>query len=287
MKRLNVLLFMAVCLMLSVKAFAAEGDFPTRPDTAIFVNDFAGVLKPDQAKLMNDSLRAFSKRTSNQIMVITVKDLGDYDPKMYAAELGDRWGVGQKKLDNGVIILIKPKTKDAKGQFVICPGRGLGGALPDVTCKRIVEQKAIPHLKNNNNYDAALWAVLKDVMPACAAEISPDDAKKKSEGGNGWLWLVGIGGGIVGLVAYSRHQTKKRLANETPEQRASRLAAEEKRKKELAQERKQRDVAVASSAAVAAQKAREKRDEEERRRKANAEKFGGGTFDGGGAGSEW
>ena len=141
---------MTVCLMLSVEAGAAKSDFPPRPDTAIFVHDFAGVLKPDQAKLMNDSLRAFSKRTTNQIMVISVKDLGDYDPKMYAAELGDRWGVGQKKLDNGVIILIKPKTEDSKGKFAICPGRGLGGILPDVECNHIINNKAMPHLKNND-----------------------------------------------------------------------------------------------------------------------------------------
>ena len=54
MKKLIVLWCMACAVLLSVKAFAAEGDFPPRPDTAIFVNDFAGVLKPDQAKLMND-----------------------------------------------------------------------------------------------------------------------------------------------------------------------------------------------------------------------------------------
>lgn len=287
MKRLYVLLFMAVCLMLSVKAFAAEGDFPPRPDTAIFVNDLAGVLKPDQAKLMNDSLLAFSKRTSNQIMVITVKDLGDYDPKMYAAELGDRWGVGQKKLDNGVIILIKPKTKDAKGQFVICPGRGLGGALPDVTCKRIVEKKAIPHLKNNNNYDAALWAVLKDVMPACSAEFAPDQKKDDSSDSDGWLWMIGILGGFGGLLAWARHRAKQRLANETPEERATRLAEEEKSRQEAEKMRKLRGAATPTVTGLVAKKAREMRKEQERRKQENAEKFGGGTFDGGGAGSEW
>ena len=164
MKKLIVLWCMVCAVLLSVKTFAADSDFPPRPDTAIFVHDFAGVLKPDQAKLMNDSLSAYSRRTTNQIVVVTVKDLGDYDPLMYATELGNYWGVGQKELDNGVIILIKPKTKDSKGQFVICTGRGLEGALPDETCKRIIEKKAIPHLKNNNDYDAALWAVLKEVM---------------------------------------------------------------------------------------------------------------------------
>lgn len=184
MKKVKLLILAALAVMMSATSFAADADFPARPDTAIFVNDFADVLR--QSKVIDDSLRAFSKRTTNQIMVITVKDLGDYDPKMYAAELGDRWGIGQAKLDNGLIILIKPKTRDSKGQFALCPGRGLGGALPDVTCKRIVDGKAIPALKKGD-YDAAVWAVLKAVMPICAGEISGEEAMKKSSGGGNGL----------------------------------------------------------------------------------------------------
>ena len=286
MKRLYVLLLMTVCLMLSVEAGAAKSDFPPRPDTAIFVHDFAGVLKPDQVKLMNDSLRAFSKRTTNQIMVISVKDLGDYDPKMYAAELGDYWGVGKKKLDNGLIILIKPKTKDSKGTFAICPGRGLGGALPDVICKRIVDKKAIPHLKKND-YTAAVWAVLQDVMPACAAEFAPDQKKDDSSDSDGWLWMIGILGGFGGLIAWARHKAKQRLANETPEERAARLAEEEKSRQEAEKMRKLRGAATPTITGLVAKKAREMRKEQERRKQENAEKFGGGSFDGGGASSEW
>lgn len=112
MKKVKLLILAALAVMISATSFAADADFPARPDTAIFVNDFAGVLR--QSKVIDDSLRAFSKRTTNQIMVITVKDLGDYEPKMYAAELGDRWGIGQAKLDNGLIILIKPKTRETR-----------------------------------------------------------------------------------------------------------------------------------------------------------------------------
>lgn len=290
MKKVKLLILVALAVMMSATTFAADADFPARPDTAIFVHDFAGVLR--QSKVIDDSLRAFSKRTTNQIMVITVKDLGDYDPKMYAVELGDRWGIGQKKLDNGLIILIKPKTRDSKGQFAICPGRGLGGALPDVTCKRIVDGKAIPALKEGD-YDAALWAVLKAVMPICAGEISGEEATKKSSGGgNGLIWFVGIIAAVVGGVVYANKRAKKKQAlieaNETPEERAARLAAAEKRKKELEAQRKKREAeAAAAAGATTAKSLREKRQEEEERKRRNAQKFGGGSFDGGGASSEW
>lgn len=290
MKKVKLLILAALAVMMSATSFAADADFPARPDTAIFVHDFAGVLR--QSKVIDDSLRAFSKRTTNQIMVITVKDLGDYEPKMYAAELGDRWGIGQKKLDNGLIILIKPKTRDSKGQFAICPGRGLGGALPDVTCKRIVDGKAIPALKKGDN-DAAVWAVLKAVMPICAGEISGEEVTKKSSGGgNGLIWFVGIIAAVVGGVVYANKRAKKKQAlieaNETPEERAARLAAAEKRKKELEAQRKKREAeAAAAAGATTAKSVREKRQEEEERKRRNAQKFGGGSFDGGGASSEW
>lgn len=290
MKKVKLLILAALAVMMSATSFAADADFPARPDTAIFVHDFAGVLR--QSKVIDDSLRAFSKRTTNQIMVITVKDLGDYEPKMYAAELGDRWGIGQKKLDNGLIILIKPKTRDSKGQFAICPGRGLGGALPDVTCKRIVDGKAIPALKKGDN-DAAVWAVLKAVMPICAGEISGEEVTKKSSGGgNGLIWFVGIIAAVVGGVVYANKRAKKKQAlieaNETPEERVARLAAAEQRKKELEAQRKKREAeAAAAAGATTAKSLREKRQEEEERKRRNAQKFGGGSFDGGGASSEW
>lgn len=288
MKKVKLLILATLAVMMSAISFAADSDFPARPDTAIFVHDFAGVLR--QSKVIDDSLRAFSKRTTNQIMVITVKDLGDYEPKMYAVELGDRWGIGQAKLDNGLIILIKPKTKDSKGQFAICPGRGLGGALPDVTCKRIVDGKAIPALKKDD-YDASVWAVLKTVMPICAGEISGDEATKKSSGGGGgWIWFVGIIAAVVGGVVYANKRAKQKQAlieaNETPEERAARLAAAEKRKKEREAERKKRE-AEAAAGATTAKSVREKRQEEEERKRRNAQKFGGGSFDGGGASSDW
>ena len=204
MKKVKLLILAALAVMMSATSFAADADFPARPDTAIFVNDFAGVLR--QSKVIDDSLRAFSKRTTNQIMVITVKDLGDYEPKMYAAELGDRWGIGQAKLDNGVVILFKPKTKDSKGEVYIAPGRGLEGALPDAFCNRVIQHEMIPHLKAGNNYAAATWAALKVIMPVCRGEYTYDNYQKKhyangeekEEGLDFWGWaLIIFTGGLI------------------------------------------------------------------------------------------
>ena len=52
MKKVKLLILAALAVMISATSFAADADFPARPDTAIFVNDFAGVLR--QSKVIDD-----------------------------------------------------------------------------------------------------------------------------------------------------------------------------------------------------------------------------------------
>lgn len=148
------------------------GDVFALPTPHTLVNDYACVFSDRDIQAMEDSLRALAKHTSNQIVVVTVTDLKDEDPTMFAAKLGDKWGVGQKKIDNGVVILIKPKTDYEKGKVAIAPGRGLEGALPDVFCHRIIDDKMIPCLKDGNDYTAATWAALDVIIPVCRGEYN-------------------------------------------------------------------------------------------------------------------
>ena len=49
--------------------------------------------------------------------------------------IGNTWAVGQKKYNNGMVILIKPKIGGEKGEAFIATGYGLEGKLPDIICK--------------------------------------------------------------------------------------------------------------------------------------------------------
>ncbi|MGM9869301.1 MAG: TPM domain-containing protein [Sodaliphilus sp.] len=190
-------------------------DAPQVPSTAsailamdaprTLVNDFADILPDSTERRMEDSLRALSNTTSNQITVLTVSDLEGEDPTLFAANVGDRWGVGQKKIDNGVVIVVKPKVNSEKGQVAIAPGRGLEGALPDVFCHRIIDDEMIPILKENNDYSEALWAALHVMMPVCRGEYSYETySKMKDEedsiGMWGWLCLALVFGPIIFLL---------------------------------------------------------------------------------------
>ena len=73
--------------------------------------------------------------------MVTVPSLNGHDINDYAARLGEKWGIGQKGKDNGIVILIKPKSGREKGEVAISVGYGLEGVVPDVTASRIIRNE--------------------------------------------------------------------------------------------------------------------------------------------------
>lgn len=137
---------------------------PLCPDPPRLVNDFSGVL--GNAQWLEDSLENIAINTGNQLCVVTMDDFGDYDKAQLAYKIGNKWGVGEKGKDNGVVILIKPKTAVAKGEAYIAIGRGLETVISDQACTEIVNRDMIPHFKEND-YTGGVWAgaqVIRDLV---------------------------------------------------------------------------------------------------------------------------
>jgi uncharacterized protein len=84
-------------------------NIPERPNPPRLVNDFAGMLKPEEVNMLERKLDSFNDTTSNQIAIVIVPTLGGDDKADYAQRLGEKWGVGQKGRNNGILILVKPK----------------------------------------------------------------------------------------------------------------------------------------------------------------------------------
>ena len=147
-------------------------DIPERPNC--IVSDYANVLNATQLQDMEKRLRDLDDSTGNQIVVVTLTDLEGYDIADYATQLGRKWGVGHKDKNNGVVIVVKIKTKLSKGQAFIAPGYGLEGVLPDATCKRIVENEMIPKFKQND-YCGGINAALDVIIPIVKGEYSYKD----------------------------------------------------------------------------------------------------------------
>ena len=133
--------------------YSIKAEIPERPNPPRLVNDFAGVLGSGEAEQLENKLVQFARETSTQIVIVTVSDLEGYDPGDYAFRIGEQWGVGQKGSDNGLVILVKPKTGNEQGRIFIATGYGLEGVLPDATVNgTIIDTEIIPHFQQNNYY---------------------------------------------------------------------------------------------------------------------------------------
>ena len=154
---------------------------PPRPNPPRLVNDLANVLTAKQQDALEYKLRYFHDTTSNQIVVVTVKSLEGNALAAFAYELGEKWKVGQKEFDNGIVILVKPKfSKTDKGQAFIAVGYGLEPAIPDAIAKRILENEMFPYFRSNDYYGGINSAT--DVLMAMASgEISAEGYNKQSE----------------------------------------------------------------------------------------------------------
>ena len=200
-------IFRSIPLLAAVLALtvSASAQIPPKPSVPRAVNDFAGVFSRSDAEYMNRVLVDFADSTSNRIVVVTVDDLGGMEPAMLAYEIGEQWGVGSDKFDNGVVVLVKPKTSGSSGQVYIAVGYGLEGAIPDAIAKRIVENEMIPRFREND-YTGGVAAALNVLMRLSAGEISYKEYEESvSDGAGGFVALGFIILFIIVLVIARRN----------------------------------------------------------------------------------
>lgn len=162
---------MLFSIFLLVGCFSLFGQVPSKPDIAFAVNDFTNTLTDSQRGDMEKKLVDFADTTSNRIVVVIVNDLAGMEPSQFAFTIGEQWGVGSSKFNNGVVILVKPKTDDSRGQAFIAIGYGLEGIVPDAIAKRIVENEMIPFFKDNDYY-GGIDAALNVLFPLLSGEIT-------------------------------------------------------------------------------------------------------------------
>ncbi len=120
------------------------------PRPSNYVNDFAGVLSPGTQRTLNTLCSQLDRQAHAQIAVITIKSLDGEPIESFATALEDKWGVGGKKSDRGVLLILA--VQDRKRRIEV--GYGLEGILPDSRAGEI-GRAMVPDLQAND-YNAAV-----------------------------------------------------------------------------------------------------------------------------------
>lgn len=109
-----------------------------------YVNDFAGVIDPESAQLMEQVARAIQGKTGVQVAIVTVDSIAPYPSiEEFAIELSQSWGIGRKGKDDGILIALAMKERKVRIEV----GYGLEGAIPDSVAGRILDERVIPALR--------------------------------------------------------------------------------------------------------------------------------------------
>jgi uncharacterized protein len=152
-------------------------DFPERPSPPRLVNDLAGMMDESSVNQLEQKLRSFNLTTSTQIAIVTISDLGPYEVADYAQKLGERWGVGQKEKDNGILLLVSLKPR----KIYIATGYGAEEYVTDARARRIIETVIKPKFKDNDIYGGLNDGVeaIKQLLDGKFAPEPPQPKSKK------------------------------------------------------------------------------------------------------------
>ncbi|SDW38423.1 uncharacterized protein SAMN05444411_101613 [Lutibacter oricola] len=137
-----------VSLILSVQVSFGQDFIPKKPKFIPAVVDSVGLLSASQKAGLEHKLEVYSDSTSTEVFLMIVKDTRGEEIKYYAAQLGYKWGIGQKGLDNGIIILLAEGDR----KIAIETGYGIEHKLTDALSRRIIENEIIPEFKNGDYF---------------------------------------------------------------------------------------------------------------------------------------
>jgi uncharacterized protein len=190
-KFLSIVFFFSLLLMGSV---SYGQSIPAKPNPPRLVNDLAHVMTGDQVAALEQKLVAYDDSTSIQLVVVTVPSIGDDAIEDYALKILRDWEVGNKKTNNGAVILAAIKER----KVYISTGYGLEGSVPDITAKEIVDNEIIPHFKGGDadnyyrGFNSATDAIIRASKGEYKAPAGYDNGARKRGG-------KGIGGNILGF----------------------------------------------------------------------------------------
>ncbi len=121
--------------------FAQEAGIPSVP--LGYVSDFAHLLGVAEKKALEDLSLELEQKTTAQLAVVTVNTTSPESIEPYTVRLFEKWGIGHKGKDNGVLLLVAYQDRAVRIEV----GYGLEGVLTDAICKNIIEKFIIPSFK--------------------------------------------------------------------------------------------------------------------------------------------
>jgi uncharacterized protein len=187
----------ALVALLILVAFAASAlAAPTFPKLTGRVVDGAQILSPQAEAALTQKLEAVETQTGRQFVVVTLRDLQDYEIADYGYQLGRAWGIGDKERNDGVLLIVAPNERKVRIEV----GYGLEPILTDALSNVILQERVLPKFRAGD-----MEAGVLDGADAIIAQLTADQetaqkaveaAAQPAQDDNDFPWWV------IALIAF-------------------------------------------------------------------------------------
>src|SRR5262245_39450042 len=172
------------------------------------VNDYAGVMQPNQVQSLEAQLAQLERDTGHQVAVLTIPTLDGEDIEGFSIRVAENWKIGKKGFDNGAILVVVIKDRRLRLEV----GYGLEGILPDAIAKRITSDYIVPRFRAQD-YAGGIIAGIDAVQKVIRKEPLPESARKKSQSGGSnlnFIVMLAVTFAILALMASASRANRRR-----------------------------------------------------------------------------
>ena len=201
---------MWLLVFLLLMGLVSAVDYPSYRN---YVNDYANVISPEYEASINALASQIERETTAQIAVLTVNDFGDEDINNYAVGLFREWGIGKKDVNNGLLILVKPKVEGQDGEWRIEVGYGMEGLITDGIAGRIGRNVMVPRFIEED-YGRGIFDAVVEINSYISGEEEVVSKYQSSEATADFdyfylvFFIALIVGGIVGAITKKTENKK-------------------------------------------------------------------------------
>jgi uncharacterized protein len=169
--RLGVIRAVLLSFLLLVAGHALAFEVP--PLTGRVV-DLADLLDPGQEAALVSELEAFEKKSSDQVVVLTIPSLEGDAIENIANKTFRTWALGKAQEDNGVLLLVA--RDDRKLRIEV--GYGLEGSLTDALSGLIVRETIVPRFREGD-FATGIGNGVKDILTVLTGDGAELEARAK------------------------------------------------------------------------------------------------------------
>jgi len=166
---------LAVAMLVTAGNSIANAATPNFPPLTGRIVDQANILSAADRAEIEAALQAHDAKSTDQVVVVTVKSLEGYPIEDYGYQLGRFWKIGQAGTNNGALLVVAPNDRKVRIEV----GRGLEPQLTDTMSKLIIDNAILPAFRRGD-FPAGIKAGVRDIIATLQGDAEEVKSRAKS-----------------------------------------------------------------------------------------------------------